>query len=161
MKTSHGTQWGRQKEEGGAKAERERERDSERGRRRSDVSFSSFYSLSSMHATERVCIITSGADVSFHRDELKVKISAFCSHTHTLAPFFFWCGGELAAARTHALGDLATSPRGPWAAKVAMVLLAHKHTHTHAHPLPHSLPLTFPLTHTRAGCDSMSLSEVD
>lgn len=30
MKTSHGTQWGRQKEEGGAKAERERERDGER-----------------------------------------------------------------------------------------------------------------------------------
>lgn len=131
------------------------------GRRRSDVSFSSFYSLSSMHATERVCIITSGADVSFHRDELKVKISAFCSHTHTLTPFFFGGGGESAAARTHALGDLATSPRGPWAAKVAMALLAHKHTHTHTHPLPHSLPLTFPLTHTRAGCDSMSLSEVD
>lgn len=132
MKTSHGTQWGRQKEEGGAKAERERERDSERGRRRSDVSFSSFYSLSSMHATERVCIITSGADVSFHRDELKVKISAFCSHTHTLTPFFL-VGGESAAAHTHALGDLATSPRGPWAAKVAMALLAHKHTHTHTY----------------------------
>lgn len=83
-----------------------------------------------MHATERVCIITSGADVSFHRDELKVKISAFCSHTHTLTPFFL-VGGESAAAHTHALGDLATSPRGPWAAKVAMALLAHKHTHTH------------------------------
>lgn len=71
------------------------------GRRRSDVSFSSFYSLSSMHATERVCIITSGADVSFHRDELKVKISVFCSHTHTLTPFFFWWGGGRIGGRTH------------------------------------------------------------
>lgn len=147
MKTSHGTQWGRQKEEGGAKAERERERDSERGRRRSDVSFSSFYSLSSMHATERVCIITSGADVSFHRDELKVKISAFCLRTHTLTPFFFWWGGNqrphahmpwaILLPRQEVLGP----PRLPW-----HYLPTNTHIHTHMHFLTLSLSLSLSRT---------------
>lgn len=146
MKTSHGTQWGRQKEEGGAKAERERERDSERGRRRSDVSFSSFYSLSSMHATERVCIITSGADVSFHRDELKVKISAFCLHTHTLTPFFLVGGGI--GGRTH------TCPgRSCYLAKRSLgrqgchgITCPQTHTYTHIHFRTLSLSLSLSRT---------------
>lgn len=119
------------------------------GRRRSDVSFSSFYSLSSMHATERVCIITSGADVSFHRDELKVKISVFCSHTHTLTPFFFG-GGAGENRRPHAhmpwaillpRQEVLGPPRLPW-----HYLPTNTHVHTHIHFRTLSLSLSLSRT---------------
>ena len=70
------------------------------------------------------------------------------THTHTRS-----CPGQCCY--------LAKKPFGRRGCHGVASLQTHTHTHTHTHLLILSLSFTHPLTHTEAGCDWMSLSEVD